>query len=239
LHNPRSSCIGFGEKNTMVFRQAIMGGAFGAMTLIAAGGQANAVLTVQLSTDAFTTYTEFTDTDGNGILTVEPDTSLGYGGWEQFTVTGRSNIATGDPGVLQNTNIAANVRSGTPGTVWVRVFDDEFMAPDVDLFDATTRYNATALQGASLDLLSEVAGQTVLEADAVIGTMLPIAFAQISDAGIPFTIMHQFVLNPIGANADVAFDMTTRTSIPEPAALAMLGIGMVGIGAVMRRRRVG
>lgn len=171
------------------------------------------------------------DADGavNGEITYISDTA----DWNVTVISTLSD--TGDYESLLNTSLIVSYTGEGEGVLGLVVYDDSYSSP------TGPGYASTEIDGSNIDGTvsacsyiddTEIAcDEDLTEADQLTGT---IGY----EAGDPFELSQEFVIT--AANGDItSLDaQTTFSTVPEPAVLGLLGLGLVGVGAARRRKKV-
>jgi hypothetical protein len=187
--------------------------------------------------DTNTSTNEVYTDGGTGVLGVNSTTSTILGTyWTGSIQTAVAN--NNDPNAafaeFINASINLNATASPLGeNVIVRIEASEFVVPA----DSPARYdtiiNASTLIDAEFNASVFIDGNLVLE-ETVTNTDTETA-SGILDIGNPYNLVHAFGLVSLADDGDIGFDISTRVSgVPVPAPLALIGLGLAGIGFTRR-----
>ena len=195
---------------------------------------AHALLTVQISDNSsFTgTVVSAVDTDGDGMVTL----SSALGGtsvWIANVVTGFSAPLLGSEYVEEIDLNSVNVSGGT-GTIYIRLIEDAMtknVAPYIASLGGTTdgsvSFKATAtdnVTGTSTELLSYTGNNAFANEQS----------GNLALQGDYTAMLYAAITHGSGVNVS-SFDFNLK--VPEPGSLALLGLGLIGLGFGAKRRK--
>jgi hypothetical protein len=149
-------------------------------------------------------------------------------GGETFNFSGDSGIYAGDVGVSRSPfrgDLTKGYLSAEPGGTMSITFATPQTSFNM-LWGSVDDYNSLSI---TIDGLT----YTGSDIAAAIGG---VSFGT-SDAAVMFSGLGPFTTIDIAStSAAFEFDIGTPTSVPEPASLAVLGMGLLGLGFIRRRR---
>jgi hypothetical protein len=204
-----------------------------AITAVALAPVANAtVMSVTFSESGFTTFTSPTST--TGAISIGP---IPYGTFPVNQVSGQDQSALATPGILNSNSINIS-GSFTGGTMTIDVMSTGLTGHGEAL--GLSSFAVNSLNGAitSVTEITKINGVTLASNPfTAIGTNVQNDLVNLGPVGT-FTAEDIFVITTKAGvgNANLTIDLS-GTPVPEPASLALLGIGVLGVGFVANRKR--
>jgi len=175
------------------------------------------------------------DTDNDGRVTIDSD----LGSWVANVVIGWSSPLIGDEYVDKIDLFSANV-SGGEGTIYIRLTGTDFDRGLLAQSRYTTAFGGTTDGSVSFQSYADATntefGQGILLSDS--GDISTSAFSG-QDSG-SISLSGPYSLSIYAAiTHDAGFNMSSFdyiVTVPEPGTLALLGIGLFGLGLAKRRK---
>jgi len=180
------------------------------------------------------------DTDNDGFVSISSafwDGSA-LGDWIVNFVTGVSSLEIGDENVDKIHLNSFNV-SGGSGSLYVRLTDTDFDKSPASWwagFGGTT--NGTVSFQSYADASNTAFGQGILLTDS--GDIATRTFSGTDSGGLdisaPYSLSIYAAITHNDSFSITSFDYEV-TTVPEPGTLALLGIGLLGMGLVARKKK--
>lgn len=224
----------------------------GAACLLLAQGPAHATPVVEFSVNGTTAATfgdgdsEDNDPSSNVLsLTAEPVTGPGGTTFDVdiTSVEESADTTTGVSQLIEGINISAT-SSVSPGDTLGISATGDFTVPagtSPPPRTATSTISPSVLGDFSLEFGTSVDGDQVLSTQLVPETPpTTVATEQVSISSNPFQVTQEGVLtaeNGVSGNSDATFDADTTVSVPLPATVGFLGVGLITLGVAVRGRR--
>lgn len=196
---------------------------------------------VYVGTATETGTVEFGSIDGSVSTSANPGGGVGasfMGIWEDWLQVTSSTLATGAPADLlftMNYDFTTQCSAGTGNTVSATVAFNP--GPGPQMLVGTSDCNGRFSGSPTFDLSTTVGAILTLEGQFNIGSNAAVG----GTAGVDPSV--GFLVDPITANVSYITGSGTNyqtpiTSAPEPATLALLGLGLAGIAIAHRRNRL-
>jgi len=150
------------------------------------------------------------------------------------------NISTGvsDPVIADSLDLNSVNVSGGVGSLQIMLTDTGYTSPTTGLLSeigGTTNGTVTASQSFDPNNAEFGIGTTINQGPFVGGAFSDTQGASFPLALGPYSLTETVTINHTAAGQITSFDYSS--SVPEPASLGMLGLGLVGLGFAARRRR--
>ncbi|MDZ7829133.1 MAG: PEP-CTERM sorting domain-containing protein [Halofilum sp. (in: g-proteobacteria)] len=191
---------------------------------------AHAALTMTIIDDDGVVLGPFVESSPNFI-----SVSGTFGLFTLSTHTTTSNVGTGDLAGLFTLN--SNVSADGAGSISVSVTQDAYTIPAAGLSKFTTGSNPVTLDGGATYSVQTFVDGVALGSGGTLASVTDDYFESAEMAiGNPFSITHTYTITTTRRSENITFDYSTR-AVPVPGVLGLLGLGLVGVAAAVRRRR--
>jgi hypothetical protein len=212
-------------------------GATAALCFAALAPAANAtVMTVSFSEPTFATFTSAPSGTGS-IVVVGPGPLNSYGTYTAVSASGQDQSALAIPGILNSQTL--EISTATAGVMTVDVKSTGLAGVGMALGKSSFAVNDLNGSITSITETTMINGVVLATHDFNgINTNVQFNLVDLGPGGT-FTAEDIFVITSVGGglgNANLTIDLS-GTTVPEPASLALLGVGLLGVGFVARRKR--
>lgn len=217
----------------MALKQFVASAGFALLAAFAAN-PAQALLTIEVSSPS--EITSLTDSGAEAANVF----STSFAGYTFLSVGAVSE--DGPLGSrLFDINLGTSNNGGPADDLTVVITQDMLTGPFADAI-IRSAYTPTTITNMEIDLTTEVltTGGFVDVLTVTDQTVGGSTFNDMitADVGATYTLRHTYTLMPLSTGlVNFSGDTATTVSVPEPATLALIGMGVLGAGVVARRRR--